>query len=73
MMLPQVGVGGTAPTPRKESVASVSTARPRAPAPRGCGIWADAIGEHLLGVPFYPGLERDAIDEIAAALSAAFG
>jgi len=24
-------------------------------------------------VPFYPGLERDAIDEIAAALSAAFG
>src|SRR6185437_6348577 len=26
MMLPQVGVGGTAPTPRKDSVASVSTA-----------------------------------------------
>ena len=41
--------------------------------PGGCGTWADAIGERLLGVPFYPGLERDAIDEIAAALSAAFG
>ena len=26
MMLPQVGVGGTAPRPRKLSVASVSTA-----------------------------------------------
>ena len=29
---------------------------------------ADAIGERLLGVPFYPGLGADAIDEIAAAL-----
>ena len=28
---------------------------------------ADAIGERLLGVPFYPGLAADAIDEIAAA------
>ena len=34
---------------------------------------ADAIGERLLGVPFYPGLGEDALDEIAAALSAAFG
>ena len=29
---------------------------------------ADEIGERLLGVPFYPGLAADAIDEIAAAL-----
>ena len=34
---------------------------------------ADAIGEQLLGVPFYPGLGEDALDEIAAALAAAFG
>jgi dTDP-4-amino-4,6-dideoxygalactose transaminase len=34
---------------------------------------ADAIGERLLGVPFYPGLAAGAIDEIASALGSAFG
>ena len=34
---------------------------------------ADAIGERLLGVPFYPGLADASIDEIAAALGTAFG
>ncbi|MEO8487072.1 MAG: DegT/DnrJ/EryC1/StrS family aminotransferase [Betaproteobacteria bacterium] len=34
---------------------------------------ADLVGERLLGVPFYPGLAQDAIDEIAAALGAASG
>lgn len=34
---------------------------------------ADAIGERLLGVPFYPGLSVGAIDEIAAALGDALG
>ena len=34
---------------------------------------ADAIGERLLGVPFYPGLSDGALDEIAAALGSAFG
>jgi dTDP-4-amino-4,6-dideoxygalactose transaminase len=34
---------------------------------------ADAIGERLLGAPFYPGLTNGAIDEIAAALGSAFG
>lgn len=33
---------------------------------------ADAIGERLLGVPFYPGLADGAIDEIAGALGSAF-
>ncbi len=34
---------------------------------------ADGIGERLLGVPFFPGLGEDALDEIAEALAAASG